>query len=106
MDFWRLGSCKYWAVTEIYGPDRTEVWRKSTNRGWILQVTKTKETVPPSLFNLPRNDINHTEIGVIFAKIEKINELDKILFEYIREYRIPYEEPYKYWLGPGETDLY
>jgi hypothetical protein len=96
----------YWSVTEIYGPNRIEGWRKSTNTGWILQITQIKETVPPSLFNLPRDDINHTGIGVIFAKTEKINELDNILFDHMRQHGIPYEYPYKYWLDPGEAEPY
>ena len=95
----------YWAVTEIFGPDLIEIWRKCReSRGWILQVAHVKEAEPPSLFNLPRTDINSTEIGVIFAKSHKIFELDTILFDHMRKNGILYEPPYKYWVDPEEAE--
>lgn len=100
----------YWFITWINGASRIEVWRKlEKSGGWCLAAGTVDDMnleIGMSPDNSPvikRKDVEYFTTGIIRAKPEKANELDRILFDYMNANGFPYASPYKYWPNPHEN---
>lgn len=92
----------YWFLTWIRGPRDIDIWRKCSTGRWIYDAGGARHLPYP--YNPPFKG-GHFEVtgkGSVQATPNFAKKLDKILFQFIRDYEIPYEYPHKYWADPGD----
>jgi hypothetical protein len=92
----------YWYITWVHGPNHIDVWRKCKSGRWIYDAGGAKGLPYP--YNPPFKD-GHFKVtgkGSVQAKPNIAKQLDEILFQHIRDNKIPYEFPHKYWRDPDD----